>query len=110
MFIAVVLDSFCINNYETIGKKQIVFPKLVGLNTFFLQDLPQMLIHLYFLFLYASHKVPHNDLTVEISLISSIAAIQVSLFNVIVSKPNEFDPRLLEIELRRKREMNGLTD
>jgi len=62
-----------------------------------------MLIHLYFMFLYSSHKVPHYDLTVEISLFSSIVAICISLFNVIASAPNEFDPRLLEIELRRKR-------
>jgi hypothetical protein len=72
------------------------------MNTFFLQDLPQMLIHLYFIFFYASHKIPHNDLTVEISLISSIFAIQISLFNVVVSQPNEFDPRLLEFELIKK--------
>ena len=49
MFLAVVLDSFCINNYLTVCGKEIVFPKVVGYNTFFLQDLPQMLIHIYFL-------------------------------------------------------------
>jgi hypothetical protein len=46
--------------------------------------------------------VPHHDITIIISLISSIFAIQISLFNVAMSQPNEFDPRLLEIELRKK--------
>jgi hypothetical protein len=103
MMIATILDSFCINNFESIAGKKLCYPKIIGMNTFFLQDLPQMLIHLYFMFLYASHKIPHNDITVEISLISSIFAIQISLFNVLVSKPNEFDPKLLEFELKKKK-------
>lgn len=107
MCIAVILDSFCINNFETVFGRQFCFPKIVGANTFFLQDLPQMLIHLYFMKIYPSHKVPHGDITVLISLISSIFAIQISFFNVVASHPNEFDPRLLEIELKRKAEVRN---
>ena len=55
------------------------------------------------MFLYWSHKIPHSDVTVTISFFSGLVAINISLFNIFVSQPNEFDPRLLEIELKRKK-------
>ena len=68
-----------------------------------------MTIHLIFLFFYHS-DIPHSDLTVELSLIGSIFAIMVSVFNVIVSKPNDFDPVLLEIELKKRKEKKFLEE
>ena len=48
--------------------------------------------------------VPHSDKTVKLSLIFSCLAIMISLFNVIMIRPNEFDPILLEVELRLRME------
>jgi hypothetical protein len=102
MMIATILDSFCINNYESLFGYNICFSKIVGMNTFFIYDLPQVCIHLYFMLFYPSHKIPHNDLTVELSLISSVLAVPNSFFNTMASHPNYFDPRLLEFELIKK--------
>lgn len=40
MLLATILDSFCVNNYVQIAKKPIVFGKIMGILTFFLQDFP----------------------------------------------------------------------
>ena len=48
MLLATVLDSFCIDNMVMICGKPLVFGKLMGGLSFFLQDLPQFVIHLLF--------------------------------------------------------------
>ena len=40
MLLATVIDSFCINNTIELGKVRIVFGKLMGGLSFFLQDFP----------------------------------------------------------------------
>jgi hypothetical protein len=46
--------------------------------------------------------VPHTDKTVKISLVAGALAIAISIFNVIMVAPNEFDPILLMLELKRR--------
>lgn len=103
MMLAVVLDSFCITNYEYLCKRNIFFPRIMGATTLFFQDIPQLILHM--LFLWVLHtEVPHSDITVIFSLVTSVFAIMVSTFNVVVSHPNHFDPLLLKLELdKRKR-------
>jgi hypothetical protein len=102
MMLAVVLDSFCITNYEYLCKKNIFFPRIMGATTLFFQDIPQIFLH--GLFLWVIHtKVPHADLTVTLSLITSTFAVMVSTFNVVVSHPNHFDPYLLKNELDKRK-------
>jgi hypothetical protein len=68
-----------------------------------MQDLPQLITHMIFLF--ALHSpIPHSDPTVIFSLVTTLIAINVSLFNIIMSKPNDFDPVLLELELKKRRD------
>lgn len=99
----VVLDSFCITNYEYLCKNNIFFPRIMGGITLFFQDIPQLIIHMLFLFVIHTN-VPHSDVTVTFSLVTSVFAVMVSSFNVFVSHPNHFDPLLLKIELdKRKR-------
>ena len=40
MLLATVLDSFCIDNNETIMNRPVHYGKLMGTLTFFLQDFP----------------------------------------------------------------------
>lgn len=108
MMLATVLDSFCITNYEYLCKKNIFFPRIMGAITLFFQDIPQMIIHMIFLFVLHTH-VPHSDITVIFSLITSIFAISVSVFNVVVSHPNKFDPLLLKIELDKRKKRSYRT-
>lgn len=105
MMLAVVLDSFCITNYEYLCKKNIFFPRIMGGITFFFQDVPQIIIHTLFLFVVHTN-VPHADTTVTFSLITSMFAVMVSSFNVLVSHPNHFDPLLLRIELDKRKRMS----
>jgi len=105
MMLAVVLDSFCITNYEYVCKKNVFFPRVMGATTLFLQDIPQLFLHAIFLWVIHT-EVPHSDLTVTLSLITSVFAIMVSLFNVIVSHPNHFDPWLLKYELDKRKSKN----
>lgn len=107
MLLATVLDSFSITNFETFCRKPIPFNKLMYSMTFFLQDLPQMTMHLYFLIGMPTSSVPHSESTVELSLVISILAICASCFNFISSKPVLFDPILLLIELKRRAERNA---
>ncbi|CAI2367823.1 unnamed protein product [Moneuplotes crassus] len=110
MMLAVVLDSFCITNYEYLCKKNIFFPRIMGAITLFFQDIPQLIVHMIFLFFVHTH-VPHSDLTVTLSLVTSVFAIMVSSFNVLVSHPNHFDPLLLRMELdKRKRRSYRFTN
>lgn len=44
MMLAVVLDSFCITNYEYLCKFNIFFPRIMGATTLFFQDIPQVSI------------------------------------------------------------------
>jgi len=102
MMLAVVLDSFCITNYEYLCKRNIFFPRIMGATTLFFQDIPQLLLH--GLFLWVIHTdVPHAEFTVSFSLFTSVFAIMVSLFNVLVSHPNHFDPVLLKKELDKRK-------
>ena len=48
--------------------------------------------------------VPHADVTVQLSLICSAFAICISFFNMCMFKANMFDPVLLQIELKQRRE------
>jgi len=69
--------------------------------TLLCQDLPQIITHI--IFLLVQTAIPHGDLTVKLSLIGTVLAAGVSLFNVIEAAPNEFDPKLLDKELDRRK-------
>lgn len=75
----------------------------MGLVTFLLQDFPQMAIHVYFL-IFEHDGVPHADTTVMMSLVVSSMAVCISFFNIWMCTPNEFDPILLQIELKARTE------
>ena len=75
----------------------------MGATTLLLQDIPQLIIHMIFLFFMHTH-IPHGDLTVIFSLCTSAFAILVSTFNVVVSHPNHFDPKLLKNELDKRKQ------
>ena len=94
MLLATILDSLSIHNCETILGRRIVFGKLMGILVFFLQDFPQLTIHLVFL-IWVHDSVPHADITVSLSLVVSCLAVCVSFFNLTMFQPNEFDPILL---------------
>ena len=115
MLLATVLDSFCIDNAVTVfSKKPIAFGKLMGAYTFFCQDFPQLMIHLYFLIF--MHDAPslilHKHPLVLVSLVVSCFAIMISLFNFVMFKLNDFDPIVIEQELfmRRQRLENAKYD
>ena len=48
MLLATVIDSFCINNTIELGNVRIVFGKLMGGLSIFLQDFPQFTLHALF--------------------------------------------------------------
>ena len=103
MMLATVLDSFCIDNNAEICKKPVPFGRIMGIWTLLTQDGPQYLIHLFFLF-FVHNKVSHYDTTVIMSLVVSTFAIQISIFNCIMCSQNEFDPILLQIELKKRQD------
>ena len=47
--------------------------------------------------------IPKAQFTVKLSLIGTVVAVFVSVFNVVEAGPNEFDPQLLERELDRRK-------
>ena len=49
-------------------------------------------------------NVDHFETTIIMSLIVSSIAIQISIFNCIMCAQNEFDPILLELEMKKRRE------
>ena len=101
--IAVVLDSLSLTNYEMLWGKMIPFAQLVGAMTFITLDFPQLVIHLCFLFAYHIEEIPHAEATVIMSLIFTVLSFLISLFNMLASKPNGFDPILLQLELKKRR-------
>lgn len=105
MLLATVLDSFCIDNTVTLMKKPIAFGKLMGAYTFFFQDCPQLLIHLYFLvFMHdPASLILHAHWLVMVSLVVSCFAVMISLFNFAMFKQNDFDPIAIEKELWKRR-------
>ena len=101
MLIATVLDSFCIDNGLRLCKTVMPFGRFMGIYTLLFQDGPQMLIHIYFM-IFIHNDISHSELTVVMSLIVSAFAIQISIFNIVMCGPNEFDPIMLELELKRR--------
>ena len=72
--------------------------------TILTQDGPQYLVHILFLLDHHS-ELSHSETTVIISLIVGTIAICISIFNAIMCAPNEFDPILLQMELKRRQEI-----
>jgi hypothetical protein len=107
MLLATVLDSFCIENYTSICNKPIVFGKTQAAWTFIMQDFPQFTIHILFM-LFVHDGVPHADFTVKLSLMVSTIAVCISGFNFIMCGPNDFDPILLQIELKQRKETKAI--
>jgi hypothetical protein len=50
--------------------------------------------------------LPHSDGTVIASLVVSFIAIGISFFNLVMLKPNIFDPLVLQLEFKRRQEEN----
>ena len=116
MLLATVIDSFCINNQITIFKMcnnkkgyNVVFGKLMGGLSFFLQDFPQFTLHACFKIypLVFDHPSVHyylkkQDLLLYSMFVSGMAVL-ISLFNLVMCAENEFDPSLLEAALQKRR-------
>ena len=99
MLIGTVLDSFCMGNYHHICGKDIVLGKIAAVGNFALQDFPQTIIHVLFLYIDKSHKVDHNDWTISTGLFVSCIALVFALWNACMFSENAFDPVVLELEL-----------
>jgi protein-S-isoprenylcysteine O-methyltransferase Ste14 len=102
MLIGTVLDSFCISNYRNFCGKDIVIGKIAAVANFLLQDLPQTVIHVLFLYVDKSHTVDHHDWTISTGLIVSSVAAVIALWNACMFPENEFDPVILELELMNR--------
>jgi|TARA_B110001450_G_scaffold251663_2_gene272117 hypothetical protein len=103
MLLATVLDSFCIDNNIEICKKPVPFGRWQGIWTLATQDGPQYAIHLLFIFVVAT-EIPHSLSTVLMSLVCSSLAMPISIFNIVMCSQNEFDPLILEIEMKKRRD------
>ena len=112
MLLATVVDSFCLNNTKHFFKKyndgkgvRIVFGKMMGGLSFFLQDFPQFTIHACFKIFYATptHYALKKEALLLISMFVSGAAVLISLFNLVMCAENEFDPVDLEAALQKRR-------
>ena len=49
-------------------------------------------------------EIPHSLPTVLASLVVATMAMPISIFNMIMCTQNEFDPILLELELKKRRD------
>lgn len=105
MLAATVLDSFSIDNgFNLTSNTTMAFGRFMGIYTLAFQDGPQMLIHIIFMIFIKNH-ISHSELTVVMSLIvSGCFALPISIFNIVMCAPNEFDPILLEIELKKRKD------
>ena len=120
MLLATVIDSFCINNTKTFFKKyksksggtgvHVVFGRLMGGLSFFLQDFPQFTLHACFKIyplVFSNYSLVHYHLKGQqlllISMVVSGMAVLISLFNLVMCVENEFDPVLLEAALAKRR-------
>ena len=117
MLLATVIDSFCINNTKSFFKRfrggkgvHVVFGRLMGGLSFFLQDFPQFTLHACFKIypkVFDNYDPVHYYLKKQtllvISMVVSGMAVLISLFNMIMCVENEFDPVLLEAALQKRR-------
>ena len=106
MMLACILDSFSIDNYYTVCGTERVLGRLTQFNNFGLQDFPQTLIHVMFLYDYST-EVSHDGFTVKLSLFFSMVAAAIALLNLVMFKPNDFDPVVLQVELKKRTEKNS---
>lgn len=111
MLLATVLDSFCIsNNMEIFKKFTITTGRAMAFWTAFTQDFPQYIIHILFVAYVFKSGVSHDDPTVIMSLAISSIAVGISAFNIIMCGPNEFDPMIVELELKKRKEADEMID
>ena len=68
------------------------------------QDGPQYVVHVLFLFVLRT-DLDYAEFTVVISIFVSSIAIQVTICNIILGSMKEFDPVILQLELKRRKEM-----
>ena len=87
-----------------------VFGRLMGGLSFFLQDFPQFTLHACFKIypkVFDDYPAVHYYLKKQslllISMFVSGAAVLISLFNMVMCVENEFDPVLLEAALQKRR-------
>lgn len=104
MLLASVLDTFCISNNIEICKKPIPFGRTMGVWTLLTQDGPQYVVHVMFLFVLQT-DLDYAEFTVVVSIFVSSIAIQVTICNIILGSMKEFDPVILQLELKRRKEM-----
>lgn len=109
MLLATVLDSFCIDNNIEMCNKPVPFGRWQGIWTLATQDGPQYAIHLLFIFVVAT-EIPHSLSTVLMSLVCSSLAMPISIFNIIMCSQNEFDPIILEIEMKKRRDKASIRE
>lgn len=109
MLLATVLDSFCIsNNMEIGGKLTMTTGRAMAFWTAFTQDFPQYIIHILFVAYVFNSGVSHDDNTVIMSLAVSSCAVCISAFNIVMCGPNEFDPMIVELELKKRIEADHM--
>ena len=54
---------------------------------------------------FITNHISHSEFTVVTSLVvSGMFALPISIFNIVMCVPNEFDPILMEIELKKRKD------
>ena len=76
----------------------------MGVWTLLTQDGPQYVVHVMFLFVLQT-DLDYAEFTVVVSIFVSSIAIQVTICNIILGSMKEFDPVILQLELKRRKEM-----
>lgn len=100
--LAVILDSFSLSNFESVGEKTITVPKIISSMKSGLEDLPQFVIQVIFV-LYYSEKGQNNQTSVVLSIMLGLISFAMSITHAIQAKTSNVDMRKIEEKLRLRK-------
>ena len=93
--LAVILDSFSLSNFESVGEKTVTIPKIISSTKSFIEDLPQFIIQVVFI-LYYSSKGSNDKTSVVVSIMLGLFSFFLSLSHALSAKTSNIDVKLVK--------------
>ena len=95
--LAVVLDSFSLSNFESVGEKTITIPKIISSIKSFVEDLPQFLIQIIFILFYSKSG---SRTSVVVSILLGLFSFGISISSALYAKTSNVDIKKVEGKIR----------
>eukprot|EP00347_Sterkiella_histriomuscorum_P007848 403347332 len=102
--LAIILDSFSLNNFESVGKKTITVPKIVSSLKSFTEDLPQFIIQI--IYLLAFSETTEQSGTIFLSILLGAFSFGMSLQHALTAQSSNIDSNQVFNKILQRQDSN----